>query len=32
METLVQPSHLVVFAIVMFFVFLAMGKMSKRPK
>lgn len=29
---LLQPWHLVVFAVVMFFVFLAMGKMTDRPK
>ena len=28
METLVQPSHLVVFAIVMFFVFLAIATIA----
>ncbi len=32
MDFLLQPWHLVVFAVVMFFVFLTIGKMSKRPK
>jgi hypothetical protein len=32
MNFLLQPWHLVIFAVVMFFVFLAMGKLSRRPK
>jgi hypothetical protein len=31
MGILIQPWHLIVFGVVMFFVFLTIGKMSTRP-